>query len=122
MQPPSEFPYLVSFRYFSEFMRLTSPDIAEDRDRLGEYWRRYKSDTQHRHLRIFFDDQNSSAWFMDKYSPDDDAVERRKRVRQKGREGRVDAFLAQLEKGELDDLNFDYARQFRAFNDRTTFG
>lgn len=113
MQPPSEFPYLVTFRYFTEFMRHTSPSIADDKDRLADQWRRYRADFAKKQIHLFFEDHKAKAWFEEKYSPKDEFVQLRKRLRAKGREGRVDGFLAQLEKGELDDLTFDYARKNR---------
>lgn len=47
-------------------------------------------------------------WFKEKYSPDEDLVEWRSRVKAKARAGRLDNFLTELEEGKLDDVSFDY--------------
>ncbi|KAA1086717.1 hypothetical protein PGT21_009587 [Puccinia graminis f. sp. tritici] len=109
LTPPSELPHLVSFRYFADFMRSTSPHIAEDKEKLAEQWKRYRQDHTRKQLVAFFEENKSKAWFREKYQPGPEFEELRQRLKKKGREGKIESFISRLEKGDLDILNYDYA-------------
>lgn len=109
LTPPSELPYLVTFRYFADFMRSTSPHIADDKDKLAEQWKRYRQDHTRKQLVTFFDENKSKAWFREKYQPGAEFDELRERLKKKGREGKIDRFMSRLQSGDLDILNYDYA-------------
>ncbi|WAQ91949.1 hypothetical protein PtA15_15A342 [Puccinia triticina] len=108
LTPPSELPYLVSFRYFADFMRSTSPHIADDKEKLAEQWKRYRLDHTRKQLVAFFEENRNKAWFREKYQPGPEFEELRQRLRKKGREGKVEGFISRLEKGDLDIINYDY--------------
>lgn len=50
-------------------------------------------------------------WFKEKYSPAQEMADLRGTLKAKGREGRLDRFLAELEDGKLDELSFDLQRK-----------
>ncbi|PLW18270.1 hypothetical protein PCASD_16065 [Puccinia coronata f. sp. avenae] len=108
LTPPSEMPYLVSFRYFADFMRSTSPHIADDKDKLAEQWKRYRQDHSRKQLVTFFEENRAKAWFREKYQPDPELGELRQRLKKKGREGKVEGFISRLQTGDLDIVHYDY--------------
>lgn len=111
MPAPSELPHLVTFRYFADFMRATSPHIADDKDKLGEQWKRYRQDYTRKQLVYFFEENKSRPWFREKYQPGPEFEELRARLKKKGREGKVARFVQGLENGDFDIVNYDYLRQ-----------
>jgi hypothetical protein len=104
-------PYLVSFRYFADFMRSTSPHIADDKDKLAEQWKRYRQDHSRKQLVTFFEENRAKAWFREKYQPDPELGELRQRLKKKGREGKVEGFISRLQTGDLDIVHYDYVRK-----------
>ncbi|KNE98612.1 hypothetical protein PSTG_08164 [Puccinia striiformis f. sp. tritici PST-78] len=108
LTPPSELPHLVTFRYFADFMRSTSPHIADDKEKLADQWRRYRQDHTRKQLVAFFEENRAKAWFREKYQPGPEFEELRQRLKKKGREGKIEGFISRLEKGDLDILNYDY--------------
>ncbi|MBW0491899.1 hypothetical protein O181_031614 [Austropuccinia psidii MF-1] len=115
LTPPSELPHLVSFRYFADFMRATSPHIAEDKEKLAEQWKRYRHDYTRKHLVTFFEENKSKHWFREKYLPGAEFEEMRERLKKKGREGKVEKFIQGLEKGDFDIVNYDYLPMSKKF-------
>jgi hypothetical protein len=83
--------------------------LADDKDALEVAWRKYRADYLRRQFQSFFSEHKNKPWFKEKYDPDEEPL--RKALKAKGREGKVDAFLESLGKGELDDLSFDYNRK-----------
>lgn len=116
MPPPSELPHLVTFRYFAEFMRATSPHIADDKDKLAEQWRRYRQDHSQKQLVTFFEGNKTQPWFREKYQPGPEFEELRARLKKKGREGRVAKFVEGLQKGDFDIVNYDYLPMSKKFS------
>ncbi|KAG0145097.1 hypothetical protein CROQUDRAFT_671995 [Cronartium quercuum f. sp. fusiforme G11] len=116
MPAPSELPHLVSFRYFADYMRSTSPSIAEDKDKLAEQWRRYRQDYSQKQLVGFFEENKTKPWFREKYMPGPELDQLRAALRKKGREGKLAVFLKGLEAGEFDILNYDYQPSRKRFS------
>jgi len=108
LTPPSEMPHLVSFRYFADFMRSTSPHIADDKEKLAEQWKRYRQDHTRKQLVGFFEKNRTRAWFREKYEPSPEFEELRLRLKKKGREGKVERFISRLQAGDLDIIHYDY--------------
>lgn len=92
-------------------MRATSPHIADDKDKLGEQWKRYRQDYTRKQLVYFFEENKSRPWFREKYQPGPEFEELRARLKKKGREGKVARFVQGLENGDFDIVNYDYLRQ-----------
>lgn len=101
-------PHLVSFRYFADFMRSTSPHIADDKEKLAEQWKRYRQDHTRKQLVGFFEKNRTRAWFREKYEPSPEFEELRLRLKKKGREAKVEAFISRLQAGDLDIIHYDY--------------
>ena len=88
-------------------MRDEDPRTYDDKVRLEESYKKYKSNFLYRSNRNFFDEINGMAWCKEKYGITEEEEAERKRLRAKGREGKIEQFLQTLESGDLDDLTFD---------------
>ena len=104
--PPESLPYQVSLRHFTDYLAEAYPAVARDKEQLDEAWRKYKLQFSNTQLTRFFHQHAGQAWFRERYAPAE--AELRKRLRDKGREGRVEAFVAALEGGEYDETSFDF--------------
>lgn len=107
LKPPTDLPYLASFQYYKDWMRDEDPRTYDDKVRLEESYKKYKSNFLYRSNRNFFDEINGMAWCKEKYGITEEEEAERKRLRAKGREGKIEQFLQTLESGDLDDLTFD---------------
>lgn len=93
-------------------MREEDPRTFDDKDKLEESYKKYRSDFLHRHNRMFFDEAKSMSWCKEKYGITEEEISERKRLKVKGREGKLEAFLKALEGGEYDELSFDGKSKF----------
>lgn len=107
LKPPQELPYLASFQYYKDWMREEDPRTYDDKARMEESYKKYKSTFLYRSNKDFFSEISGLAWCKEKYGTTDEEEAERKRLRAKGREGRIDQFLQSLENGDLDELIFD---------------
>ncbi|CAH7670282.1 hypothetical protein BY996DRAFT_4581806 [Phakopsora pachyrhizi] len=96
-------------------MRATSPHIAEDKERLAEQWKRYRQDFSRKQLVTFFEENKTKPWFREKYLPGPEFEDMRERLKKKGREGKVEAFVKGLNSGSFDIVNYDYLPVSRKF-------
>ena len=97
-------------RYFSDWLRDTSPALAATPASLEAEWQRYLAARKRTMLRAFFEDMKAEHWFREKYDPADEFAAMRERTRARGRQGGVERFLKALEGGQLDEVNFDYGQ------------
>ena len=107
MQAPSEVAQLVSFAYFRDWIKDEDPRTFDDRAKLDEAYKKYRIDHMHKNNRNFWDEIKGHAWTREKYGIATAEEQERKRLRSKGREGKLDSFLQQLEGGDFDELSFD---------------
>lgn len=94
-------------------MREEDQRLFDDKDKLNESYKKYKSNFYHKNNRMFFDDVKDMSWCKEKYGITEEEVNDRKRLRDKGREGKVEAFLTALENGEFDEISFDGKGEFK---------
>ncbi|KAH8929903.1 hypothetical protein BT69DRAFT_11011 [Atractiella rhizophila] len=106
MDPPSSFPYQVTYRYFSEYTRLHSPHVFNDKVALQDEWNKYKLERLRSAYWKFFEEWKSKPWFQERYSLEDEWKVPREETRKKGRG--TERFLEGLERGEWDGLSLDY--------------
>ncbi|KAL8277884.1 hypothetical protein RQP46_009703 [Phenoliferia psychrophenolica] len=108
MERPEDLPYLVTQRYFTDYLRSSSPSFpVENLDAVEIAFRKYTRAFARRSFHPFFVDMKRRVWFRERYEPSKEAEEARKVLRKRGREGRMDRFVDELESGKLDELVFD---------------
>lgn len=107
MKPPSELPYLASFQYFRDWIRDEDHRTYDDKTKLDEAYKKYKLQFLTKQQKAFFEEVKEMSWCKEKYGLSEEEVGERKRLREMGREGKMDAFLAALNSGSLDDISFD---------------
>lgn len=105
---PDTLSYQVTFRYFTDWLRQAQPEVAQSVDAVDAAWLRYRSNYLRKGATGFFDEMKDQCWFKEKYSPAQDMEELRATLKKKGREGRVETFLSDLETGRLQELSYDY--------------
>lgn len=93
-------------------MREEDQRLFDDKDKLEESYKKYKSSFYRKNNRMFFDDVKTMSWCKEKYGITEEEVNERKRLKNKGREGKVETFLSALEGGEYDEISFDGKGQF----------
>lgn len=97
--------YIVSFKQFCEHLRSVHSRSHFDDDELQKRYQHYKEKVQARQLANFFNSNKDKQWFLEKYHPtaSRDRIEDMKRRRRDNQT----QFLADLEKGHYDDINYD---------------
>ncbi|KAI5475890.1 hypothetical protein MNV49_000723 [Pseudohyphozyma bogoriensis] len=112
MDSPESLPYVVTRRYFDDWTAQTQPNInfnvPEDRELVDSQWRKYLAGSLRKEFTKFFDEMKDKPWFEEKYGVGLEVEEMRKRIKEKGREGRSDKFLDDLAEGKLDNVSFDF--------------
>lgn len=93
-------------------MREEDPRTYDDKARLEDSYKKYKNNFLYRNNKDFFSEISGMAWCKEKYGITPEEEAERKRLRGKGREGRIDQFLQTLQNGDLDDLTFDQKGQY----------
>lgn len=93
-------------------MREEDPRTYDDNDKLEESYKKYRTGFLHKHNRMVFDEVKEMSWCKLKYGISEEEVAERKRLKIKGREGKLEAFLKALEGGEYDELSFDGKSEF----------
>ena len=107
-EPPSSLPYLVTLRHFADWFRATNPREVTSDDAIDSAFKEYRQGFLHKLNSAFFEEMHRKPWFKEKYSTDKEMGDLRAKLKAKGREGRLERFLAELEEGKLDELSFDY--------------
>ncbi|KAK4705369.1 hypothetical protein P7C70_g818, partial [Phenoliferia sp. Uapishka_3] len=108
MEPPESLPYLVTLRYLTDYLRQTSPSFPIDsKDALDAAFRKYKNAYYRKSFQPFFQSVKGKIWFREKYEPSKEMEEMRKGLRKKGREGKLERWLEDVEGGALDEVRFD---------------
>ncbi|KAK0547876.1 hypothetical protein OC846_004699 [Tilletia horrida] len=106
---PLEEDNMLSFKAFCAFVRSHDPNVNKDTTTAELYERHqaYKREFNRRAVERFWREHRYEAWFMERYSLEEEHVVARKARRKKGREGRKEKWLAELRSGVLDPLTFD---------------
>lgn len=81
--------------------------MFDDKPRLSEAWTRYKSDFLRKYHVEYVNDHSEEPWFQERYDPAYEDT--RRRLRLKGAEGKIDAWLQALAKGYMAGLSYDAA-------------
>ncbi|BGP23860.1 arsenite-resistance protein 2 [Rhodotorula toruloides] len=114
LEPPMNLPCLVSYQYFADWFSLTSPSAAESSNpsaALQEAWTKYQGDFLRREIKNHWLDIQSKGgeWAKEKYGTEKEREgERRERRRKAGKADRMRIWTARADKGELDDVSFDF--------------
>lgn len=107
MKSPHELPHLASYAYYRDWMREEDHRIYDDKVKLEEAYKSYRLSFHYKANQALFSEIRASSWCKEKYGTHEDDVQERKKLKERGRQGKVEAFLAALEGGEFDDLSFD---------------
>ena len=107
LDDPETLDYEVTFRYFSDYTKSVDPVLASDATALESAYKRYKSDYERKGVVSFFDSQKDIEWFKERYHPGSEMTELREECKRKGREGKMQLFVEELEGGKLAGLIFD---------------
>ncbi|KAM0745655.1 hypothetical protein T439DRAFT_330469 [Meredithblackwellia eburnea MCA 4105] len=108
LEPPEALDYLVTKRYLADFLRQSNPSFPhESQEAVDEAYRKYQNTYNRKSFVPFFDEMKEAIWFKERYDPAPDFEEQRKKRKEKGREGKLDAFLEELESGKFEHLSFD---------------
>ncbi|GAA5854526.1 hypothetical protein JCM8547_004875 [Rhodosporidiobolus lusitaniae] len=109
LEAPHTLPYLVNFRYFSDWFRSSNPpSLSDSPEALQDAWKKYESDYLRRSAKPPFEDFKDKAWFVDKYAIGEEKEGERRERRKEARKGRVAGWVETAEKGELEGLSFDF--------------
>lgn len=117
MDDPETLEYEVTFRYFSDYTRSVNMHLANDASALEAAYKRYKSDFERRGVLAFFNVQKDVEWFRERYHPGPEMTQLRENCKRKGREGKMQRFLDELEGGQLDALTLDLGESCSPFVD-----
>lgn len=106
--------YLVSYQYFADWFSLSNPSAAASSNpsaALQEAWTKYQGDFLRREIKSHWLDMESKGgeWAKEKYGTGKEREgERRERRRKAGKAERMRIWTARAEKGELDNVSFDF--------------
>ena len=115
MKPPHELPYLASQVYYRDWIRDEDHRIYDDKAKLEEAYKKYRSSFLYKAHQGLWNEIRASSWCKEKYGIQEDEVRERKKLKERGRQGKVEAFLSALEGGQLDDLSFDQKGELQYF-------
>ncbi|GAA6037883.1 hypothetical protein JCM8097_005085 [Rhodosporidiobolus ruineniae] len=109
LEAPHQLPYRIDHRYFTDwFMQSSPPSLASSPEALEEAWKKYQSEQTRREAKVEFERHEKVRWFVEKYEASKEVEEERRERRKVQREGRARAWVESAEKGELDDVSFDF--------------
>ncbi|KAK0536607.1 hypothetical protein OC834_001129 [Tilletia horrida] len=106
---PLEEESMLNFKAFCAFVRAHDATITRETTtaELYEKHQAYKREFNRRAIERFWREHRTEAWFQERYSLDEELVQARKERRRKGREGRKENWLKELQSGLLDPITFD---------------
>ncbi|SCZ99130.1 BZ3500_MvSof-1268-A1-R1_Chr7-1g09406 [Microbotryum saponariae] len=121
LEAPETLPYQVTQRYFTDWLLQNKPSLSKNQPAIEAEWSKYLTSWRRKALTSTFQEHEKAAWFREKYDPREPYAEMRERLKQKGREGRVESFLAELARDHLEGIVMDYGEWkprtlFRSFN------
>lgn len=105
LQPPESLPYLVTYRYFTDFMQQqqpTSDSAITTEESLNEAWKKYQMQYLRKQNHNFWNEQKEKEWFREKYEPSEVMESLRESSKLKGLEGAVESWLEAMESGLID--------------------
>ncbi|KAK4055512.1 hypothetical protein OIV83_000058 [Microbotryomycetes sp. JL201] len=105
-EPPDELDYKVTRRYYRDWLQYAKPKIAADDAAFENAWQHYEISFKRRDVERVFNKAKKDSWFQEKYNPSKNMAEMRARNKAKGRSGKLQKFLAELD--DLKELSFDY--------------
>lgn len=107
---------LLNFRSFADLAKSAGHPSYEAKDKLFAEYSAYRLEFQKRLLKTFFEEHCDKVWFKEKYFYKDadgyDYEEDRKMRIKKGREGRKEIWVKELQAGEIDEVNWDLKGEF----------
>ncbi|KAM0788989.1 hypothetical protein ACM66B_003058 [Microbotryomycetes sp. NB124-2] len=106
LDAPDKLDYKVTQRYFKDWLELVDPKTAADNVAFEHAWNEYEISFKRRDVKEFFDSARKDPWFQEKYDSSKSMTEMRAKNKAKGRSGKLQKFLAELD--SLGDLSFDY--------------
>ncbi|SGY78892.1 BQ5605_C008g04985 [Microbotryum silenes-dioicae] len=104
LEAPETLPYQVTQRYFTDWLLQIKPSLSKNQPAIETEWSKYLTSWRRKALTSTFQEHENAAWFREKYDPREPYAEMRERLKQKGREGRVESFLAELASDHLEGI------------------
>lgn len=104
LQPPESLQYLVTYRYFTDYMQQQqiSSDAPTSEESLNEAWKKYQMSYLRKQNHNFWNEQKEKEWFKERYEPSEVMENLRESSKLKGLEGAVESWLEAMESGLID--------------------
>ncbi|CAG8595725.1 4466_t:CDS:10 [Funneliformis caledonium] len=102
---PDQLDFLVTFKYYSEFMQHSNPKNRLSDEELHKKYNEYKEAFALKQLKTFFEAHKKEEWFLEKYHPK--YIEERAVVTKELKKNLHKKFISDLKDGLLDGINND---------------
>ncbi|CAG8532552.1 7031_t:CDS:10 [Acaulospora colombiana] len=109
LKDPDQLDFLVTFKYFAEFLQSSQPKVRFTDDDLHKRYNDYKEAFGVKQLKTFFDAHKKEEWFLEKYHPKHmgPRIEATKILKRKG----YNQFLEDLKEGLFDNIINDVVEE-----------
>ncbi|CAJ0625334.1 8356_t:CDS:10 [Entrophospora sp. SA101] len=105
LKDPDQLDFLVTFKYFSDFMQYTNPKSRPGDEELHKKYNEYKEAFAVKQLKTFFEAHQKEEWFLEKYHPK--YMEPRIAITKELKKKQYEQFISDLKEGLLDSINND---------------
>ncbi|CAB4434531.1 unnamed protein product [Rhizophagus irregularis] len=102
---PDQLDFLVTFKYYSEFMQHSNPKNRLSDEELHKKYNEYKEAFALKQLKTFFESHKKEEWFLEKYHPK--YIQERAIVTKELKKDLYKQFISDLKEGLLDKINND---------------
>lgn len=109
MKDPEQLDFLVTFKYFAEFLQSSQPKVRFTDDDLHKRYNEYKEVFAIKQLKSFFEVHKKEEWFLEKYHPK--YMEPRAIATRELKKKNYQQFIADLKKGLFDNIVNDVAEE-----------
>lgn len=88
-------------------MRDEDHRLYDDKTKLEEAYKNYRTSYLYKAHQGLWTDIKEMAWCKEKYGIGEEEVNERKKLRERGRQGKMESFVQAVKNGDLDNLSLD---------------
>ncbi|RHZ57035.1 hypothetical protein Glove_395g48 [Diversispora epigaea] len=109
LKDPEQLDFLVTFKYFAEFLQSSQPKVRFTDDDLHKRYNDYKEVFAIKQLKSFFEVHKKEEWFLEKYHPK--FMEPRVIATKELKKKNYQQFVADMKKGLFDNIVNDVVEE-----------